>query len=884
MPQVEYCGCRAVSLPGPVCTLSAKNPLQLWVRTEPGLNVEIRVGNRHLKAVAKEARGGWSYSLSLPQEDSQLTVRLRRPDGAQGPPWSLSLTPAEVPAWEKQIKALDEQGKQEEILRLLEQLRKEPPPKEKGIVLRMLAFTHSGDHQAYARYLEQGIKADRAEGCLSCEVDKVTWLAKYDVEHGHFGEARQRLDQMALRLPAEAPAEARYHVAYYRGLLGDAVGDYRSALEQLGKADDLATRLGMSTYRWDARQVKARILQDLGRSGEASALFNELLADPSPSNPCDLGSLLTNLGWSRLRARDAGGAADDPMPTLQRALTEFENNSCPSEKRLNAHLNLAFAYQQENRWTDSRREIAAALRLGTPNLNDLLWWDDLEARAAIAEDHPQYALELYEELARKADLALSPDGRLRAALGLAKARLALGQRAAALDAFAEADRQIDEQIWWIPAQEGRDTFVAQRETITRLYLETLLEEGQTKRAFEVARRARSRLLRQLTIQDRLALLTVEERQNWEPALSRFQKLREDFDNRAANEWTVPGDQQPYAREEQAAQLVKAKDELDRVLASLGDPGEGALSPPSPGEVILAYHSLRKGWVGFAATQRGVEVTYFDLYNVKLLSPRDGAHRLLAPFHRAIGSAERVRVLPYGPLREVDFHSLPFDGEPLLARHVVVYSLDLPVRSSPAPSALPSGRQALVVADPVTDRGDLPEAREEGEVVAAAIGGWGSGWSCKRLDGRKAGAEAVRFELPGVSLFHFAGHGVFAGFSGWDSLLPLTGGDLTLGDVLTLQPRAPAWVVLSACDGGRTSQEAPGEGIGLANAFLLAGSRAVIAANRPVADTAARGLMRELYRGWRPGEDLAHQLRRAQLARNKQGSPRSVWGAFRVLVP
>jgi tetratricopeptide (TPR) repeat protein len=851
------------------------------VRTEPGLDVEIRAGNRRLNAMGKEESGGSIYRLSLPQEDSRLTVRLLRADGTQGPPWSLALRRAEIPTWLTEVSSLQA----EEMVRRLERLRKEAPRSEQGLVLGMLAGLawREGDEQAYVRYLEQGIAADRAEGCLSCEVGKTTQLAGYYLDHGHFIQARQMLD--ALHLPAQAPGDAKCLMAYYRGLLGDAVGDYRSALEQLRQADDLAKRLEMRKYRWDVEQVLARVLQDLGRSAEASELFGALRSDPKPAGRCDLGSLLTNMSWARLLAREAGEPSEDPAPDLEQALGEFERNPCPPDKRLNAHLNLALAHQQAGRWAEARRELEQARQTGaSPNLAERLWWNDLEARSAIAEGRPQYALELYEQLAKEADLALSPDGRLRAALGLAKARLSLGQRTEALDALADADRQIDEQSGRIPAHEGRDTFVAQREAVTRLYLDLLLENGRIERAFEVARRARSRLLRQLTVRDRLTQLTAPERQKWERSLSEYRVLREDLDRQADEEWKLPVDQRQRARGERAAQLATAQNALDHALASLGDPGEGTLSPPGPGEVILAYHPVRKGWVGFAATERGIEVSpRFDLYKLTLLNHGELARLLLSPFRQTLRSVERVRVLAYGDLRKVDFHSLMFGSEPLLARHLVVYSLDLPVRSSPATAGASARPVALVVADPPSDLGDLPAARQEGREVADAIGRWGSGWSCERWEGERARADKVRGELPKVSLFHYAGHGVFAGFSGWDSSLPLADGHLTLGDVLALR-RAPDWVVLSACEGGRSSQEAPGEGIGLANAFLLAGSRAVIASNQPVADTGTQDLMRELYRGWRPGEDLPHQLQRAQFARFRQGSSTAVWGAFRLLVP
>jgi CHAT domain-containing protein len=235
------------------------------------------------------------------------------------------------------------------------------------------------------------------------------------------------------------------------------------------------------------------------------------------------------------------------------------------------------------------------------------------------------------------------------------------------------------------------------------------------------------------------------------------------------------------------------------------------------------------------------------------------------------------------LRAVDFHTLPLDGEPLLTRHLVTYSLDLPPRAIHAASP-PSARPvALLVSNPQSGLGYLPAAQEEARSVAAAIGSWRPRWALTRLDGADARSRAVSEALSVAELFHFAGHGSFAGFGGWDSELPLADRSrLTLGDILTLQ-RVPRWVVLSACDAGRSSQDAPSEGIGLAQAFLLAGSQAVIAATRPVTDQAARDLLSDLYRGWRPGADLARQLQRAELACGRR-DPKADCASFRLLEP
>jgi hypothetical protein len=407
-------------------------------------------------------------------------------------------------------------------------------------------------------------------------------------------------------------------------------------------------------------------------------------------------------------------------------------------------------------------------------------------------------------------------------------------------------------------------------------LSLLLAEDDLRGAFALVRRARSRLLRQLTVRDRLAQLRPQEQERWDRALASYQALRDAIDREAAREWQLPGDQRQRARESRELRLAKAQENLDHAVAGLGIPGgEITLTPPRPGEVILIYHPLPQGWVGFAVDERGIEVSRFEL--PEHLEPAALAMLLLKPFRSALERAERVRVLPYGRLRSIDFHLLPFNGKRLLDRHLVVYGLDLPARPKAGP---PRGNVALLVADP---EGDLPAARQEAGEVAKAVHSWEPDWTLERLDGTAAQAEAVRTALPHAVLFHYAGHGTFAGFAGWDSMLTLADGSrLTLGDLLALD-RAPSWVVLSSCDAGRTSEQTPSEGIGLAHAFLLAGSQAVVAATRKVPDSTSRDLVSELYRGWRPGVDLPRQFQRAQQA-CLQRYPAVDCASFRLLEP
>ena len=101
--------------------------------------------------------------------------------------------------------------------------------------------------------------------------------------------------------------------------------------------------------------------------------------------------------------------------------------------------------------------------------------------------------------------------------------------------------------------------------------------------------------------------------------------------------------------------------------------------------------------------------------------------------------------------------------------------------------------------------------------------------------------------------------------------------------MALKGRVPAWVVLSGCETGRSSTETPVESLGLAHAFLLAGSRAAVASIRRAADRELPAFFPELYRQWDREPDLAVALQQAQLSWRKR-APGADWKSFRLFEP
>jgi tetratricopeptide (TPR) repeat protein len=709
------------------------------------------------------------------------------------------------------------------------------------------------------------------------EVNKAITPLMGLIENRRFTEVRTTLDRFSL--PPKAPAESRYYEEFYRGLLAREEGDYRLALAAVQRAVEIAERVLWDGYReWTAKQTLALLLGKLGRFREAAELFESLGPTPKIATPCEKAQLLNNQAWSALLACEAGESFADPTSLLERSLATYKTcDRFTGDKEFNLLINLALAHLQGRRVQQAKDVLAQAHNLApAAPLYQKLWWLDLEARIALQDGQREEALRGFQRLEELALATSSPDGRLRAAFGQARSHQDLGDLTAALEALQKAEALLDEQSLQIPLYAGRETFMATRQAVVSLHVDTLLRQGRNAEALDVARHARSRMLRQLERSDRLANLTPDQRARWDGLLAKYQEKRAVLEERAKDDWKLPLDQLSREQAARKAETEAVKELLDQAFLVLGDPPrEAPPRPPSPGELILAYHPLPDGWVGFAADGKTVAVHRFELPPGVLSRPEELAERLLVPFRTSIEKAKKIRILASGPLQSVDFHELPFAMDVLLAKCPVAYGLDLP-----APPGQPHERHALLVADP---QGDLPGTLVEARMVQDALQHQVRPWITEELKAEQASPQAVRDRLAAADLLHYAGHGIFSGFGGWESSLPLAGEtELTLGDLLALE-RVPAWVVLSGCETGRSSAETPVESLGLAYAFLLAGSQAVIASTRRADDRTVPAFFAELYRHWDGEQDLAVALQHAQLSWQRRNS-KADWAGFRIFEP
>lgn len=249
--------------------------------------------------------------------------------------------------------------------------------------------------------------------------------------------------------------------------------------------------------------------------------------------------------------------------------------------------------------------------------------------------------------------------------------------------------------------------------------------------------------------------------------------------------------------------------------------------------------------------------------------------LLAPLLPAIGSADRLLVVPHGFLHLAPFECL-HDGERYIDQRFSIARLptaDFVLRKRRSRGA-PSG---AVVAGTI-DAGPGFVDAEVRAVERLLAGGSTPRPVCVLRDPT---SEELRAKLDGAELLHLSTHGVFREDNPAFSRLSLRDGALFLADLHDHRLVAEL-VVLSACNTGRVFADTGDDLAGVAHGFLAAGARQLVASLWRVHDGATLELMEAFYREYveeTAGGDAARALRAAQSAVRARWNHPFYWGAF-----
>jgi len=232
----------------------------------------------------------------------------------------------------------------------------------------------------------------------------------------------------------------------------------------------------------------------------------------------------------------------------------------------------------------------------------------------------------------------------------------------------------------------------------------------------------------------------------------------------------------------------------------------------------------------------------------------------------------LAIVPAGALARLPWAGLPLpDGAPLCSRMPVTIvpglRLGLSRRHRPRSSSAP-----LVVA---ADVGGLENVAAETEAIRRIFP------DCRVLRGADATASAFLAAAAAARWIHFAGHALYRPDAPDRSGLCFADRWVHADELQGLRLSA-RWVTLSACQGARALVRPGEEWFGLARTLLRSGAGTVLAVQWDVEDSAAAGLMAELYPRLAAAAPPAAALAAAQAARAAAAAHPLEWAGFVAL--
>ena len=883
---VEYSGCQSVSA-GPVCVLGKENRVNVWVWTSLGATLEF-AGYLRMIGQAVSVLGGKRFQFEI--RPGTKTLKLKVFMGSAERHWQLLFAYQSRPSWYEQAEKSRISGNTEEAHRVL-RATKESAGAHIGTwytALARLAFYENKLSEA-EEYYKKALVHHANQGRLSDYLRDGVALSFVYVFHGRRFEQANRVLKSVKSIPGFAISTI--NLGLQRSFLAASVGDLRTAVQQSVQAIQCAKRHGLVGLQRSAENDLALQWLKIGMVQKAIQLLDQLLqnsAAPKDQNEaCWRARLLANAVWARVLSFEAGEEFSTvPFEMIAEGLAILHKGRCSRSEtdRLNFENSFAITLFHQGDLKGAQQKIDS-IRKNFPK-REIVYQisnKELEARIALKQGQHKKAKKIYLQLVDLCRSILSPEGEWRAIVGLAQTLQSMGKFEEALLKYDKAQALSRKSVLQVAIAEGRAAFMVQRSQAVQNHLLLLIQLRREAQALDVVRRHIAQELRGIQRADRLAALSDEKKAKWDQLMTAYQQDREQQERQVANAWELTGDQWRLARQnfdQDRRKLIQLLDQAFALISAEQDAEK--LARPNKDELYLLFFPIQQGWLGFAADSRGVQAKRLESQSLLQRSKTVEAQlakQLLGMFSNKIRDNTLISIMPTQKLQFVDFHALPFSNDVLLASNYVRYRLDLS-QIQPKPTTKPEGkRRALLVIDPELN---LPKARSEVVQIEKTLARKGD-WTVVKLAGDQATRLAVLQELQRADWFHYAGHAEFGDQLGWNSSLRLAHGTrIEIADLLFLD-KAPKTVVLLACDSGK-SDVTKGSNIGLAQAFIAAGSQAVIASTRTLSDTATQRFSSLFYQRWATrGVELQQALHHAQLSQ-KKSYPTDDWASLRLFVP
>lgn len=709
------------------------------------------------------------------------------------------------------------------------------------------AWIAAGDLEAAAQAYEAAAAEAGAIGWVSEQAGRLRAAAWAFYRLRRFGVAHAVLKRVDALLARFEDAWARARLEYLRGCVLHETGMFREAATALRGAWIAARQFDDVSLGSTTTDVLASLLSDQGQHAEAL----DLLA-ATPESGAARGRRQNIRGWIAARA-----FRDDRRrwPAVRRDLEESLTHLDTPDARYIALTNLIGLDLHEGRLDAAARRIREVELI--PGVFARLHIQLFRAELARQQGRFDDAEHDYRDLVETTRLTLDDELRWQAAFGLHRLSKRSGDLEAALGWLNEALAAVEMRSRRAAVSDARATWLADRRPLIEAAVLLHLERRDPRRALALLDATRAWVLRDLEARLRVERLTPHARNTWFAGQARYQEVREDFETEVRRCERKPADEQAVCRVRLRGHRRQVEAALDGLYAVLDAEAPALLADArlpvlASEQAVFAVARLESHWYGFLLSRESVRAERIEL-KAPLAAFSDG---LIGVRHLYIvasgGMAARLLTDKAGMGDAMTWSELPFAG---LLTHPFISA----------------GGPAVVLADPTSD---LQHARAEGEAVHRRIGG-------DILSGDAVTRDATLTALAsGAKVVHFAGHGALDAESPWQAHLALANGEtLTLADLLVAQPKV-GLVVLSGCETGVRSALSTEYRVGLPDAFLLAGARAVIATDRVVPDADARAFIEHFYQSPDWAERPAAAFARAVRALRAAGNP--IWSAFRLM--
>ncbi|MCP3956757.1 MAG: CHAT domain-containing protein [bacterium] len=713
-------------------------------------------------------------------------------------------------------------------------------------------------------------------------------------------------------------------VAWNRGALDLAQEQFSSALEVF---EETAPETPFEAW---SLQGLGLLAQERGDFDAAERFLRRSLAvNEAAAGLEDISSSLSNLGSVAASRGDLPEAID----YYQQALRISEELHPDSRNMARLLGNLGDLRARNGELEEARRLLDRSLA-----------WNERHAAGSISHGYQLLQRGKLERqqgrlAAAEAFFVRALDIRRRLAPGSAQEAVALhalavlrreqGRPREARELLEQAVVALDQQLVRLGGvSEDAASFAARFAPIYKELTALLLELGEEASAFEITERYRARgLLAMLGRRDLLlerdlpASLTERHRElarSYEQAQKRLASLDASADAAQVEVLAARMETLKQRRQAVAAEIMEASPRYGSLAFPEPLGVAAAAGVLDPGTLLLSYAVLPEETVLFALDAGGdlqtvtleqgedelrhaVEAFLYLIRSPRAEGARDGLsrraeelyRRLMRPAAERIAAAERLLVVPDGPLHALPFAALATgSGERYLIAHkpihtaasVTVYGQ---LKNQRREAAIRRPEQLVAFGDPrysaakaavgkpetaaapvlrASPLAPLPATRAEVEAVATLFP------TSEVYLGVEATEERVKALDGAARVVHFALHSVVDHRFPLDSYLALSAPEGAGGENGSLQ----AWevfeqlrldadlVTLSACETG-LGEEVGGEGlVGLTRAFQYAGARSIVASLWSVSDRSTSALMERFYAHLRAGRSKDEALRAAQL--------------------